>query len=225
MVETLIYLAGVFLVGGLFVLERRCLGQMAVVQPLVVCLGAAWLVGNEAVGLWFGVSLQLFSVTLVRRVDWALAGTVAALTILTAPVLGIKLVVGEPGTLALVLIAVLVGAGARSIELGYARRDGATSREAPPWSADDPARAIESVVYRAVLRSVLLGGLQATIGTGLALLAASAFGQWHHLPGTQFLTGAALPTFGAALAVSTLADCRAPLWTGLSAAVALAVFA
>ena len=147
MVEIVIYAVAVFFAGSVLLLERRCLGQMAVVQPLVVCLLAGWLTGNIMVAIWLGVSLQLLSVSPQRRIDWALAGVVAAVTLFLGDSFGIPLKTGSPSALALLLVALLMGGMARLLEKRYARIDGEIIRTASPLSEDNPVRAIESHVH------------------------------------------------------------------------------
>ena len=55
MVEALIWVGAVFSAGSLLILERRCLGQMAVVQPLVLCLVAGLVTGQQEIAIWLGI--------------------------------------------------------------------------------------------------------------------------------------------------------------------------
>ncbi len=224
MVEAIIYGVAIFVVGSVLMLERRCLGQMAFVQPLVVCLLAGWLVDNREMGLWLGISLQLLSVSPMRRFDWALSGVVAAFALMMASKLGIELVVGNPSALALVVVVLWVGALARLREKRYARIDGEMIRRASPLKEDDAVTAIESHVYRVIARYFFVGGLQTAIGTALVLLAVfgvNALGQVPPVMKTIFAV--MVPVAGAAVAMSSLVEIRYFIWTGVSAAIAVAV--
>ncbi len=224
MVEIVVYIAAIFVVGGVLMLERRCLGQMAVVQPLVVCLLAGWLVDNVAMGIWLGVSLQLFSVSPMRRLDWALCGVVGAMTLIMVSKIGVDITVGSPSALMLVLVALLVGALARVLERWYARIDGEMIRKHSPLLENDAVKAIESHVYRVITRYFFVGGLETAIGTGLALLAVIAIGLLGPVsPSVVAIFAALVPVLGVAVALSALGEFRFFVWTGISTAVAIGV--
>lgn len=222
MVETLIYVVAIFVIGSILMLERRCLGQMAFVQPLVVCLLAGWTVDRVEMGIWLGVSLQLLSVSPMRRFDWALCGVVGALTLIVTAKLGIPLIVGSPSALTLVLIVLLVGAVGRALERRYARTDGERIRNASPLLENDAVTAIEAHVYRVIARYFVVGGFETAVGTGLALLAVFGVGLLGPLsPANIAIFAASVPVLGAAVALSALVEFRFFVWTGASAAVAI----
>jgi mannose/fructose/N-acetylgalactosamine-specific phosphotransferase system component IIC len=225
--ETLISIAAVFVIGSVFLLERRCLGQMALVQPLVVCLAAGWFTGNQEVGIWLGVSLQLLSVGPIRSIDWALSGMVAAISVFLAPGYGVPLVgAGGPSALAIAFVAIAFGMVARSIERRYARIDGEMTRGSSPWQQTDPGKAIESHVYRVIRRWFVVGGLQITVGTALALFAAWGVGSDSVQNSTVTRVCAVIvPIIGVAIAVSSFTDYRLLIWTTVSAALSLVIFA
>jgi len=224
-VEALTWTVAIFAIGSLFALERRCLGQMAVVQPLVVCLVAGLISGNTETAVWVGISLQLFSVAQMRHVNWALGGTVAAVTLITAQKLGFTISVGGPSAYAVLLVALLMGLTACAIDKAYARIDGERIRGSAPWGDEDPVNALESLVHRSILRWLLLGGAQVTVGTGLALLVLYGIGLFGAVDPSPGIPWAALvPAIGAAMAVSSLAGYRFVAWTGLSTILSLVVF-
>lgn len=224
MVEALIFIAALFAGGGVLVLERHCLGQMAIVQPLVVCLLAGWITGNEAVALWLGVSLQLFSLTAIRHVDWALTGTVAAAALLVAARLGVDPAPGALDTSALALVAVLVGMGSRLIEREIFRVDGKRLVRNSPLQASDPAQAVESYVHRGVMRWLFVGGAEVVAGTVAASMVLVGLGRmgWH-FNGSSGSVAVAIPSLGAAVAVGSLAKYRFIVWTAGAALAAWAV--
>ena len=224
MVEILIWITAVFAVGSFLLLERRCLGQRALVQPLALCLIAGWATDNVETGLWLGVSLQLLSLAPSRVVDWALASVVAAAGLLITDHLDLPLGKGQAPTSTLLLVAVIAGLAARYIERNYARRDREKVEVRPPWRDMDPASAVEKAVYHAIYRWILVGGLEVLVSLGLALFAikiAVFFGEtpvWL----TQIVS-IGVPTLGAAVLLSSLTGIRFVVWAGLSSGLSLVV--
>ncbi len=209
MVATLAWFTAILVVGTLLTLERRCLGQMAVVQPLVVCLLAGWLSGLEETGIWMGISLQLFSVTQFRQIDWSFSGVVSAAVLLAAAKLGILLTAGGPGAYLVMIGGLLTGFGSRALDRRYARIDGERQRHNSPWLSDDPARTIELMVRGGIARWLVIGVLQLVVGTGLILIAVLGVGQLCSLGcSSSTICTAAVPTLGAAVAISSLKDKR-----------------
>lgn len=225
MVEILAWCGLTFIVGSTLVLERRCLGQMAIVQPLVVCLIAGWLTGSEGVAIWLGITLQLFSVDRAKEIDWPLAGVVSAAVLLVLNRFGIELSAGGPGSLMALMAAVLVGIASRSIELNYARIDGQYLRSNSPWSSDDPVKAVETTVRRVVVRWFVIGGVEVTVGTALSFLVVVSveFSKLKHTEISPYVA-AFVVAFAAAVAASSLSKNRYLLWTGISAAISWVVF-
>lgn len=225
MVEILAWICLTFVVGSALVLERRCLGQMAVVQPLVVCLIAGWISGYHGVALWMGISLQLFSVDRAKEIDWPLAGVVSGAVLLISNRLGIVLVPGGPGALMALMASVLMGIASRSIELNYARKDGQYLREKSPWGSSDPVSSVESIVRKVVGRWIVIGGIEVTLGSALAFLVVLSV-EFSNLKQTMLSPYAAalVIAFAAAVAASSLSKNRYLLWTGVSAAISWVVF-
>jgi mannose/fructose/N-acetylgalactosamine-specific phosphotransferase system component IIC len=223
MVEILIWVVAIFAAGSFLVLERRCLGQRALVQPLVLCLTAGWVVGNVQAGLWFGVTLQLFSVAPSRGVDWALSSAVASSALLTSDYFNIHLEVGRPESTVLMLVTVLAGMAAHRLERHYARRDREKVEKHPPWHDADPVWALEKTVYRATSRWFLFGGLEVVAGLAIALIAMKGIAQFRDIPkwGIQ-ISAISLPAVGSAVTVSALTGRHFIIWAGASACGAIA---
>jgi hypothetical protein len=218
-------MAVTFVAGGALVLERRCLGQMAIVQPLVVCLLAGWLSGRETTGLWVGISLQLFSTDRSREIDWPLSGVIAAAVVLFSKLLGISFEPGEPGALTVLMASVLAGLASRSMERKYAKADGEQLRSSSPWTSSDPVQAIEKLVRRVVIRWILIGGLEVVIGTSIALFwlfIVSQLGLKNAY--LSSIIAAATLAFAAGVALSSISKKRFVAWAGLSMAISWAVF-
>ena len=218
MVEVLIWAAGIFFLGGALVLERHCLGQRALVQPLSLCLVAGLLSDHVETGIWLGVTLQLLSLAPTRSVDWALSGAVASILLAVVPhKLGITVVSGDLDSTLIAFVAVVGGVISRRVEGWYARTDWGKIQGRPPWKASDPVKAMEHTVYRAILRWLAVGGIEVSLGVGVglaAMIGAQSFG-----PNPEWLTKAcatALPTFGVAVVASALVEYRFIAWSGIS---------
>lgn len=215
--EIAIWIAVIFLTGSILVMERRCLGQRALVQPLTLCLLAGWLVSDVEVGLWLGVTLQLFSVTPNRSVDWGIAGAVTAITLVAAARLDTSFSIGSIESSVLVLWAVLLGVVSRKVESSFARADTRIIMARSPWTEPDPERAVERTVYRAIGRWILISGLQVTSGVGLSIVCMLGATFIEPPPAwLQTVSMVAMPTFGVAIALSALAQTRLIAWSGIS---------
>jgi len=224
-VEVLLWAGIVFTVGSVLVLERHCLGQMAIVQPLIVCLAAGLISGNEETSVWIGVSLQLLSTMANRRLDWAVAGVVAGASIVTAPALGLAQLPAGKLSCFVVACAMLSGLVARMVELRFARFDGERLQQSPPWTEANPVAALSSLVRRSLLRWLLLGGAEVTVGTVLSLGVVYLVGRTLGLtsPGT-IVAAVSVPAIGIAVTLNTLAGYRYIAWTGIATIATWVVF-
>lgn len=217
MVEVLIWALAIFAFGGVLVLERHCLGQRAMVQPLALCLIAGLVSDHVETGIWLGVTLQLLSVVPSRTVDWALSGAVAAALLLTVPLFGVTIVSGDLPSSIIALVSVLAGLASRAVERWYARTDLGKIQGHSPWKDADPVRAMERAVYHAIGRWLIVGGIEVIIGVGFGLAAVAASQQI--APNPEWLSRAcavALPTFGVAVVASALVEYRFIAWSGIS---------
>ncbi len=209
MVEGLIQILAVTLGGGLLMLERRCLGQMAFVQPLVVCSFAGALTGRVELGVWLGVSLQLFSVQPMRNVDWAVAGIAAAATVIVAPHLGLSVGVGSVGACLVIALCVLLGIGSWRLEKVYFRQDRECLTTNPPWTMADPEKEIARIVHSRVLRWFVIGAAETFAGTAVVVGMLVLFG----MAGLSFdrpdaLGALAIPILGTAVAIAAAGRLR-----------------
>lgn len=226
MAETLIWVAAIFFGGGILALERRCLGQMAVVQPLVVCLIAGWIGRCEEAAIWLGSSLQLFSVGQARQGDWAMSGLVVGATMVVASRLDIPLAAGGPRSCALALVAVFVGIGSRVLDRRYWRKDGERLRVTSPWLSEDVAKSVESLVRQVMIRWLFIGGIAVTLGAGISLLGVMGIDRFFAGEQTQnFYTATVVFAVCAGIALSTLARIRFVVWAGISAIAAWVLIA
>ena len=222
MVEILIWITALFAAGSVLILERRCLGQRALVQPLALCLLAGWYVDNTETGLWLGLSLQLLSLAPSRVVDWALVSVIAASGLLATAHFDIPVHVGQAGASTLLFISVLAGMASRYIERNFAKRDREKVEVRPPWRDMDPARAVESSVYHAIYRWFFIGGLEVLSGLGLAIVFVKGAVYLGDTP--AFLTqtvAIGIPTLGAAVLLSSLTGVRFIVWAGVSSGLSL----
>jgi mannose/fructose/N-acetylgalactosamine-specific phosphotransferase system component IIC len=224
MVEVLIWAAAIFTLGGLLVLERHCLGQRALIQPLTLCLAAGLVSDHVETGIWLGVTMQLLSATPTRTVDWALSGAVAGILLVIAPRMGMKIVSGDLSASLLIFVAVSAGYISRILEKWYAKNDLGRIQINPPWKDSDPILAMERAVYRATIRWLIVGGVEVTISVGIGLAAIDAF---CHLSGVPNWAAAvfatALPILGTAVVLSALVERRLVVWSGISMAASIAV--
>jgi mannose/fructose/N-acetylgalactosamine-specific phosphotransferase system component IIC len=222
--EILLWVLLFFASGSLLLLERHCLGQRALVQPLVLCLLSGVITHHVETGLWLGVTLQLLSVSPIRNVDWALSGAVTAMTLAIAFRMGATVEVGGPEASLLIMISVIIGAFARSVERVFARIDRRKVTARSPWEDLDSARAVERTVYRAIVRWIVVGGSEALLGIGLALLFVMA---GSFLPPSEgwirAVSSVGCPTLGVAVAISALSEVRLFVWSGASMALSLMV--
>lgn len=224
MVEILIWITAFFAAGSFLILERRCLGQRALVQPLALCLLAGLYVENIETGLWLGLSLQLLSLAPSRVVDWALVSVIAASGLLITARFDIPLGVGQAGASTLLLMAVLSGMASRHIERNFAKRDREKVEIRPPWRDLDPAKAVEKSVYHAIYRWFFIGGLEVLIGLGIAFFAVKGAVLFGDTP--AFLTqivAVGVPTLGVAVLLSSLTGVRFIVWAGLSSGLSLVI--
>jgi len=201
----------VFAVGGFAVLERRCLGQVAFAQPLVVCALGGAAGGQLEAGIWLGLSLQLLALVPGQTADFALASVVTGLSLaLLSRFAPGNLTAGQPAALALAAVALLCGIVGRWVESRWSIRDGARLRQRSLWDADRPERALGREVWWVALRAFLVGGVAATGGVATAiflvvmLLPVGADASGLVVSARQLL----LPLIGAAAAVGVLAERR-----------------
>ena len=217
MVEVLIWVSAIFALGGVLVLERHCLGQRALVQPLTLCLIAGLLGDDVETGIWLGVTLQLLSVVPSRTVDWALSGAAAAALLLVISRSGVRIVSGDLTSTLITFVSVLSGLASRAVERWYAKTDLGKIQGHPPWKEADPARAMERAVYHAIWRWLIVGGLEVCLAVGFGL--AAVYAVRGIAPNPDWLTHAcavALPTFGTAVVASALVEYRFIAWSGIS---------
>lgn len=223
MAQPLIWVAAAFLAGGVLTLERRCLGQMALAQPLVLCAVAGLAIGQPAAGVWIGICLQLLAHGHARDADWPLAGTGAALALAYGPELDLSFEPGGPGALMAVVVPVAAAIAARRLERRMSRLDGEALRRLPPWDAPQPALALERLIRGRILRGLAIGGLETIAVGAISLLGATAITEWGGgSDAWHSLIQVSVPTVGAAVAIGALADVRLVALTGLALAGTLA---
>jgi mannose/fructose/N-acetylgalactosamine-specific phosphotransferase system component IIC len=221
LVEALIGVLLAFAVGAVLLLERRCLGQIAFVQPLVLCLIAGHLTDNEPLGIWLGVTLQLCAAGQGPQADWSLAGVVAALGMLVGPRFEVAPSPGEPASVALFGSAMLIALGARQLEHRRARLDGAALRARSPWDRPDPTTAFNGLIRHRLARGLSTGGLQTVVGGGAAVLVMVAAARLQVADGALLIAALAVPTLGVAVLLGSLPSLRYLAFAGAGAAASL----
>lgn len=208
--------------GGVIALERRCLGQMALAQPLLLCVVAGWFSSQPELGLWLGLSLQLFSLLPRRGLDWSSAGLCASVTMYLCPSLGVEMAVGSPSSVVVLLVAassiLITSVLDRAIASNHALR----LERAAPWSQDDARSQVVRFVHGALWRQWLFGSIALTVYTALALfLAALLSAAPVAAPWTVELAAVGAPLLAMAVALGSMAQPRRLVWSLAGAAVGL----
>ncbi len=226
MVEMIIYISAIFLVGGLLVLERHCLGQRALVHPLTICLVAGIICDHVEVGIWLGIIMQLFSLTPTRKFDWALGGAVAAILLAVVPMSGIKISVGDMSSLLIALVSILAAMISRSLESRYAQADWIKNQGSSPWNSQNPACSIECKVHRSVLRWFVVGSLEVMLGVGLGWILIIVAQLIVPEPGRLItsICAVSLPAFSIATVSSALVTPSFIIWSGIVVVTTMSVY-
>ena len=222
--DAISFTALLFVSGAVLTLERRCLGRMALVQPLALTVLVGVYTGQAELGLWLGICLQLFAIIPGNQADWALAGTIAAATMYASNLFGFTLDIGT--ATATLVIAITIGFGylARITDRYFARFDGKSISNNCPLVCDDPVRRMSEFVFIRVTRSALLGGVEAIAGTAVTIFAALALEKFFGGRIEPTLFGiVAVPTVGVAAAIGALSGYRVIVLSGVSMAIAWAV--
>ncbi|MBN2527781.1 MAG: hypothetical protein JXR76_15435 [Deltaproteobacteria bacterium] len=226
MVQALSIFAAVFVVGAMLLLERRCLGKPAVVQPLVLCLIAGLLQGESTTGLWLGISLQLLSMGQSHYCNWVLAAITAGGSVAILGAYDILLVPGAPAAVALLLVSILVGIVFDFIDrkLSFSRGNSVIAG-ADIWKSES-GEEFSRLIYRMVFRGFLFGGMQSMLGVGLA----SALGyamtvltsvQPHLF--VQQIVALLVPLFGVSVTLGSLSGRVFPFYAFIGVAVSAGV--
>lgn len=228
MVQSLTIAVLVFFVGAALLLERRCLGKTALVQPLVLCLLGGLLSGEEGICLWLGVSLQLLSIGQSHYCNWVLVSIVSTGAVI---VLNTKNIHIEPGTLTsmvLVCTSILIGIFSDWVERKWNRGALAGSKDMSLWRSEKGVDAFATLIYRRVLRGFVFGGLQSIVGVSLATIFAYVAEEKVSLalnPAVPGIVVIAVPIFGVAVTLGSLSGRRYPFFAviGVLAAMGLLV--
>lgn len=217
MVAPLIICAvAIFVSGGVLLLERRCMGQIAIVQPMVLCLVAGLIIDRPYLGLWLGVSFQLLSTGQSHYCNWALSAFTCAGTMLCLERNGIDLSIGSPITVIILFISVLVGTITDRIDKHQARMDHDSLKQLNLWRPEETTEPFVRLVHRRVLRGFMISGVQAFIGVVLASTAAVVSSAYLTIPplATNLIV-IGVPSFGVAATISSLVGYR---FSGFAAA-------
>jgi len=222
--QMLILAAATAVFGSILLLEQRCLGKVAFVQPLILCCLAGMATGQMEAGLWFGISLQLLSIGQSHYGNWALAGIITASSLVALHLQGLGSLPGNPDSLVLLCCAVLAGILADTVEKTLAARSARPMTTIPLWQSPDSFDAFHRLIRRRVLRGFLFGGLQCLLGTAMA--AALTLISMDRVTVNPHLRTAVIifvPLFGAAVTMGAMSRKRFPL-TALIGIAVLAVF-
>lgn len=213
-----------FGVGGVIALERRCLGQMALAQPLLLCWLSGWISGQAEAGLWLGTCLQLFSLLPRRGLDWASAGLVAASALYLSPRLGFSIEVGAPTSVVLLLISAISILFTSEIERGMSRYHARQLAKVAPWQHEDPRQEVERFVRSALWRWWAVGTEVLALYTAVTLGAAALLSRipvpssW-----TSEIAAVGAPTLAMAVGLGSMARPRLLVWSLGGAAIGVGV--
>ena len=220
MVQILIIIIVIFLAGAILLLERRCLGKSAFVQPLVLCLIAGIVMGDEQTGLWFAVSLQLLSIGQSHYCNWSLAGTITGGALITLHFYGIHVPPGHPESLVLLSSAILFSILAEIVGRNMANRIAVPLRSMDLWKSAESFSAFSRIIYSQIRRGFIFGGLQSLFGTAVSVLLVTLIHA--RIPVNESVSRAVLmtiPAFGAAVTLGAMSGKRYPVFASVGVAV------
>ncbi|MCU0660990.1 MAG: PTS sugar transporter subunit IIC [Myxococcota bacterium] len=209
-------------IGGALALERRCLGQMALVQPLLVCFLAGWVIGQPEVGLWLGTCLQLFSLLPRRGLDWSTAGLCAAATLYLSSLLGFKVEVGSPAAVVVLLVSSISILTTSVIDRWVSFYHARLLTRAAPLSKDDARVEVARFVNTSLYRLWTFGSLALFLYIAVALFAAALFSRiplqnsW-----TVEVAAVGAPLLAMAVALGSMARRRLLAWALVGATLGL----
>ena len=226
MVQALTIFSAVFVVGALLLLERRCLGKPAVVQPLVLCLLTGVLTDEVDTGLWLGISLQLLSMGQSHYCNWVLASISAAGGIAVLSLYDIHLAPGSSAVVAILCASILVGIIFdiidRKINLS---RSVSLQRGVDIWKSDKGGAEFTSLIYRNVVRGFLFAGSQSLLGVGVVSVCGYLlFNYTSPSPlAVMRIVALAIPLFGVSVTLGSLSGSLFPLYALIGVAVSVGI--
>lgn len=222
--QILIIAGGVFLLGAVLLLERRCLGKTAFVQPLVLCLLAGIIFDVEDIGLWFGISLQLLSIGQSHYCNWVLASIISSASLVVLSHFGIDVVPGDPTSMVILCTGILLGIFADALERKLHRNAVVEMQGTTLWKSEDGIEAFARLIYRRIFVGFLYGGVQSMVGVALATaLAYVVYVKISlHLPvAMPAIVAMIVPTFGVAITLGSLSGRRYPFFAGIGVLVTI----
>ncbi|MBN2340238.1 MAG: PTS sugar transporter subunit IIC [Deltaproteobacteria bacterium] len=228
MVQIVTIVAVVFILGAILLLERRCLGKTALVQPLVLCLLAGIISGEETTGIWLGISLQLLSIGQGHYCNWVYASIAASGAFVVLGLYDVRFGPGTLASIALVLVSILLGIISDSAERRLLRGENAAPPDAELWRSEQGVEAFASLIYRRVLRGFLLGGVQSVLGVALATGLAYVVAEKTIIqlnPLMPVAVAIAIPIFGVAVTLGSLSGRAYPFYAGIGVLFSMGVWA
>ena len=221
--ETLIIATIVFFGGSLLLLERRCLGQISIVQPLVVCAAAGYVSGESELGLWLGISIQFLSVGQSHYANWALVAVVAAMSMIYSQMMGWDVQPGNPHSLIILTLSIGAGFLSQTQERHFARSD--SGRNGSGRNDEVNLASIEALVKKRILRGLLMGGIEALVGSALVVTSVYFFQNLRGSPLSPIYTIIAIvvPALGVAIAIGSLSRYGYIFFASTGAVLTLAV--
>ena len=226
MVQALIIFSAVFVTGAMLLLERRCLGKPAVVQPLVLCLITGLIVGETETCLWIGISLQLLSMGQSHYCNWVLASISAAGAVAVLSQYDLHIAPGAAATVALLSACILVGIlfdyWDRKVNL---HRSAAEQKGMNIWKTEQGGDEFAALIHRKIFTGFFFGGMQSILGVGIVAgagyLLVALTGESD--PDVARIVVLTVPLFGAAVTLGSLSSSVFPFYALIGVAVSAGI--
>ena len=226
MVQGLIIFSAVFFTGAMLLLERRCLGKPAVVQPLVLCLITGLLLDEVETCLWLGISLQLLSMGQSHYCNWVLASISAAGGVAVLRMYDLHIGPGATATVALLSSGILVGIlfdyWDRRVNL---HRSEAEQKGMNIWKTEQGGDEFAALIHRKIFTGFLFGGAQSILGVGIVVgatyLMVVFVGQSD--PDVARVVALIVPLFGATVTLGSLSSSAFPFYALIGVAVSAGI--
>jgi hypothetical protein len=214
-----------FFVGGILMLERRCVGQMAFVQPMAIVLIAGMFIDQPVPALWFGVTLQLLSTGQTHYCNWVLAAVAAGTAMVALHAEGIAIVPGSVPSLGILVSSTLLGIASDQLDKWQARKDNTTQVVPAGAHPEETIEPFVRLIHRRIVRSFFISGLQSVVAVSVTcatgILAHRLFPVSHAM--VQSIMLMAIPSFGVVAVLTSLVGMRFTFFAAVSAVVFTAV--
>ncbi len=170
MVEAVIIGIVLFVAGAVLLLERKALGKLAFVQPLVLCLIAGMIVNEEETALWIGISIQLLSIGQSHYCNWALVAVINSASLIILKHYGISIDPGSADSMVLITSSILTGIMFDSFINKLSHKHDIPMRSNPLWHNAESFNDFKKVIQKSIVKGLILGGLSTVAGVAISTL-------------------------------------------------------